>query len=340
MKPLLIFAHRGEAKEFLFRDAPDPLPDFEGKLYECDRYFLLICAEGITDAVFYSASVLSKYGEKISKAVNLGIAGRLVESVPLESIQSPRTIYCHNGQEMQFTSFQNNKHKSFDLITTSSRVLDKDSREYLSKFGSFVDRESWGISYVCQKFLKDCEVFKLISDDAEEEEICRRVREKCALYSTLLYGFFKEFIRKDTFYPEKQESPPSLPIGLYFGKSQKQQFFNLLSILQYYPTEIIQDIQKSYAKKTPKEKTNILLGRMKEIIDPFTAQVKKELNRLSKDFQNDQFKLTYDEQCESSDIWIKAHIRGAYDFESFRKRIAGLPYEKIYTLLKDGPDVP
>ena len=337
-KPLLIFAHRGEGKEFLLRDTPTPLPDFDGgRLYECDDYFLLICAEGITDAIFYSASVLSKYEEKISKAVNLGVAGRLTDTIPLNSIQSPRTVYCHNGREMQFTSFQNNKHTSFDLITTSSRILDKSSGEYLSKFGSFVDREAWGIGYVCQKFQKDCEFFKLISDNAGEGEICRRVRENNALYSSLLYKFFKETMPKRHPYPKKEKAP-SLPQGFHFGQSQKRQFFNLIEALQYYPDEIIEDIKKTYPKKMPKEKTGLLLDRMKDISDPFTAQVKRELKRLSKDFYNDQFKLTYDQQCESSNILIKARIRDPSDFQSFRRRLENLPYEKIHTLLQNGPD--
>ena len=248
-------------------------------------------------------------------------------------------MYYHDGREMKFTSFQNDHRRYFDLVTTSSRVLDKRARDYLAKFGGLVDREAWGISYVCQKFRKECQIFKLVSDDATDEEICKRAREHNTLYSCKLYEFFKKLLPRTPPKPKKEEAAYQLPEGFHFGQSQKQQFLELVSVLQSYPSALIEEINKLHPKKNPKDKTKILLERMRELSDPFTAHVKKELRRLSKNFQNDQFKLSYGQNFESSDIWIKAHIRDVYDFKSFQRRLEDLPYNRIYTLLENGPDV-
>ena len=339
-KPLLIFAHRGEAKAFLLKDSPISLSDFEGRLYESDHYFLLICSEGATEAMFYSTAIISKYHKQISKIINLGIAGQLDKhhSIPLGPIYSPRTIYFHDGHKMQFTSFENNKDSTLDLITTSSRILDKKSRDYLSKFGTLVDREAWGIAYTCQKMRKVCEVWKLSSDNAAEGEICQRIKEDAKQYSLKLYDFFQN-TRLIAPSHSKKESIQGLPEGFHFSKFQTSQFTHLVSLFDEYPHNIIKDVQKSYKKIGPKKKAQILIEYLKDHLDPFTSHIKKEVNRLSEKFQNDQFKMTYDPKCESSDIWIKAHIRNLYDFQTFKKRLENFPYANICNLLEKGPNV-
>ena len=334
MKPLLVFAHRGEARHFL-GPSIRAHPEWGGNLYEGEDYFLLICGEGSLDASLYTTAILSRYGENISSVINLGIAGALGEDVPLGHIVSPRSLYAHDGQEMQFTSFQNDRDSSLDLITTSSRVLTQKSREYLGQFGDLVDREAWGIFYACQKLKRPCRIFKLVADKASGEELCQRAKGQSGHYSGKLYRLFSSLDA-----PNLALHPPraSLPEGFYFSLSQERHFLRLTA--KDPCASVIEEVRSSYPEKSPKEKATILLGRLEERANPFMAQVNRRLLALAKDFQNDQFRLTYDKNYASSHLWIKAHIRDKHDMEALKRRLADLPYSAIRRILEGDGDVP
>ena len=337
MLPLLVFAHRGEAGSFLRKDAP--WERCEGKLYQNKRVFLLICGEGVMDAAVHTTAVLSKYGEHISSVVNLGIAGSLCGEIEVDSIVHPRSVYFHDGHEMQFSSFQGGGVRPFDLITTSSRVLDADSRDYFSRFGNLVDREAWGICYASKKFHKQCKIFKLITDQSGDPEICQRLREKSVFYSDRLHHFFSTIdFERFSLCREKETKPPLLPEGFYFALSQKRLFFNLVSAHPEGIDKMIENIRVTYPKKSPKEKTKILLRLLQDKLNPTMAKMRKRLRELSKDFQNDQFKVVFDD--DSSNLWINAHIRDIHDFESLKKRLHTLSYRNIRKVLDGDGDVP
>lgn len=332
MIPLLVFAHRGEARRFLGPGIRG-YPDWGGRLYGGKEYFLLISGEGSLDGALHTTAVLAKYGEGISLVINLGVAGALGEDIPLEQVVSPRSLYAHDGKEMQFTSFQNDRTSSLDLITTAARILDDSSREYLHQFGDIVDREAWGIAYACHKMHKDCRIFKLPVDRAQGgRDICQRTKKDSTRYSSVLFDFFSSL---NTERPQTLATKSLLPEGFYFSLAQERRFRRLS--LTTSPDTVIGEVRRAHGEKTPKERTKILLQKLEDKANPLLTRLRGRLRELSKDFQNDQFRIAYDNT--SPHLWIRAHIRNEGDMESLKRRLGDLPYPAIRALLEGDRNV-
>ena len=330
-RPLLIFAHRGEASLFLKRDDFRPLGFLEGRLYKNGDSLLLLCGEGTREAAFHTAVSLGRYEDEIGEAVNLGIAGRLSDREALEEVTAIRTIYYHNGRGLEATSFPGEETAPFDLVTAEERVLGTGLRDHLAKFGDIVDREAWGIGYACKKFGKPFKAFKLVTDGAVDDDgtLCQRVRRKAPQYAQKLYEFFHR-----TAPPRHPLRPQeTLPQGFYFTVSQKREFLRLASLLKEPLGPMVKAIPES---SRPKDRTKILLERLQDKIDPFTGQAKAQLRHLAKDFENDQFRLAFDRDFASKGITLKAVLRDKNDLESLKRRLGRLPYDEIEKALGGG----
>ena len=72
---LLTIAHRGEAQEFLNRTFTQAVDFHFPGVYRDGDQLLLLTGEGIEQAILRISSVLTYFGSKIDRVLNMGIAG-------------------------------------------------------------------------------------------------------------------------------------------------------------------------------------------------------------------------------------------------------------------------
>ena len=336
MKPLLIFAHRNEARTFLLLDKPEFLPDAAADLYRHELYYLLVCGEGPWEAGILTASVLARYGESISKVVNLGTAGALVGGIEKFSLVCPRTVYSFDGRDMRFASFPGGCAGTVDLVTSDVRITDEQVRKSLSHFGHIVDREAWGVGYACKRFNKPVEIWKVVSDVADGGTDCRDVREEGRLFGQRLYEFYRtRLVGPPWKKPVRREE---LPRDFYFTLSQKRRFLRLVAKLGTQIEDVVEEVRRSDGDE--RQRTKILLEKLEEVVDPFNARIGRRLAELSKEFQNDRFRISFANDYASSDVGIQAKIRDEYDLQALIGRLGRLPLADIRRVLEGDADVP
>jgi nucleoside phosphorylase len=90
---LVTIAHRGEAQEFIKRTFTQPVDfHFQG-VYRSGDDFLLLTGEGIETAILRVSSILTYFGKKIDRVLNMGIAGALASALQINQIYGIRHVY-------------------------------------------------------------------------------------------------------------------------------------------------------------------------------------------------------------------------------------------------------
>lgn len=185
---LLTFAHHGEAQHFLKFDNYQST-DFEFKgLFNNENDYLLITGEGIESTSERMNIVLQNIGNRISKVINIGIAGALNINLELESIHSIRNVYLEDGKEFYLSA---SAEANINCITANNRVLNEKYSNQLFQFAPVVDRELWVCAHLCKKYQLSWLSFKLISDYAGSKIDSKKIIKKSKLYSLKLYNYYK-----------------------------------------------------------------------------------------------------------------------------------------------------
>lgn len=190
-KPLLIFAHRGEAQEFLQR-LPFQAADTEFKgFYETEERSLLLCGEGLPAAHARVSAVLNAFGETLSLVLNLGIAGSLSDALPAGEIYPIRTVYREPDAGQAFPSFRSAEPGAqIDCISAAKRVLSPGYARRLAPFAPIVDRELWAIASLCADYNLPFFAYKLISDRAGVDTSTVDFNTRARQFSEQLYEFY------------------------------------------------------------------------------------------------------------------------------------------------------
>ncbi|MCY4523644.1 MAG: hypothetical protein OXB84_02775 [Halobacteriovoraceae bacterium] len=264
---LLVFAHRNEAWRFLENKKLQPLSFGFPGLYGNGKELLLITKEGRQNCTERLSAVLSFYRAKITTVTNMGIAGALDRQLRPYNIYKVRTCYAQ-GEFKSFTTAVCDHKELQDCITARERVSDSQKASFLSSFAPLVDRECWAVGSVCALFKIPFYCFKLVSDQANEN--CLDIANKGKEFSEHLYSFHEKFD-----YPPAKVIPSfHLNDDFYLTVSQKNHYQALIKKLaiKWQKNEQgtleklnLADIAK--AAKKPKERTNLLLQRIRENLD-------------------------------------------------------------------------
>lgn len=324
---LLIFAHRGEARAFLNSEQYQVLKNAPVlDLYQGPENFLLITSEGIEQAMLKTSMCLTylhTLGHRIDSVVNLGICGAIAQNqnLAIGSIHPIRTIYAYRSKP-EFKSFTTDSASAkFDLITLDERLLKQEQCQKLLPLGPLVDREAWAIAYSTKLYFKlPFYCFKLISDNINfETEFCQRIKEQAEQYSIALYQYYREHFENSQSplgLGRQADLPPELNT-LYFTKAQKNLFFSLLDKLALKPNQIVERYNLSElieSKKTPKDKTKILLKKMQKEISPLRFEIKEHLDALAKQANSELAQFQFDPNLE------KQEIRASIKFKNEQER--------------------
>ncbi len=195
-KPLLIFAHRGEAQEFLQR-LPFQAADTEFKgFYETEERLLLLCGEGLQAVEERLSALLGAFGKNISLVLNLGIAGSLSDSLTAGEIYPIRAVYREPEGGQAFPAFRSaDPNAKIDCISAVKRVLIRDYVRRLAPFAAIVDRELWAIASLCARQGIPFRSCKLISDRAGVDTSTVDYKARARQFSEQLFDFYTTHLR-------------------------------------------------------------------------------------------------------------------------------------------------
>ncbi len=194
-RPLLVFAHKGEAQAFLthFKAGPIRLPSLERvNLFESSECLILLTGEGKVEAHNKLKSVFPSL-KQINFIINLGVAGALSPKLPLGSVALIQKIFAleERSYECALTRTQGNWIAA-DLVTAEKRILDAKEALPLAQIAPLVDREAHGLAQAALALHLPFISLKVVSDLPWKNAGQDDVRKKAAEWSTLLLQAFQQ----------------------------------------------------------------------------------------------------------------------------------------------------
>lgn len=339
-RPLLVFAHRGEAQVFLKKLHLKSMPFHFDGLYQSDDAYLLITGEGLQNASERLSAVLATLRENVLRVVNLGIAGGLESDMDLENIFSIRTVYRSENAEMQFKTFTSSDDSaSMDIISASQRILRRESAEKLKPFANIVDREAWACASTADLFKVPFYCYKLLSDLPEEGTVCLDIRAQAERYSNLLYEFYQS-IKLNEPHAKINSSSDLLPDGFYASTSQLRQLKTLLKHLciklQISEAEVIQraNPEKIIERESKeKQRTSLLLQELTDILNPFNARLRERLDDLTAPLASAGCRVKFSRDYEDDEVTITARIRHPKHLKKLQNALGVFDYDAVLKVL-------
>lgn len=239
---------------------------------------------------------------------------------------------------MEFKSFStSDKNAKLDLISSQKRILNKDLSQELNSFGHLIDREFWGIAHSVKSINKPLYCYKLISDTPKtDSDICEFVQKQATFLGEQIYSNWKKLSSK----PYKKNSNDSKnPLDkldfLHITTSQKRTLNKLLknkNIEDFISLEELK--QNGPSKKT----TNLLIEIIEKKLDPKLFEAKESLNKLVKEFNNEERKISFSQNLESTSYSISGNINENQNIEQFINSLKSIDHNSIQNVLEGTPN--
>jgi len=247
------------------------------------------------------------------------------------------------------------------MVTSSKRALKTNDCEALLPFAPLVDRETWAVGSVANRFQVPFRSLKVLSDkvyEADQEdslEVCRLVKDKAPLWSQeLLAAFYKiipleknsqlnlldnkkEALKENTLLGFLEKSP-----SFHVTTSQKRKIQSLWDILLPQSVDeksLMKDLKDSILtplgseKGTPKSKTSKLIEKLENLASPFKTDFHKLLESETKALNEARCNLTFSNHFESDSIDLSFTIRKPKDALKLQKAIEKTDFTAIQNLL-------
>lgn len=343
---LLTFAHRAEAQAFFDEMSFRVVDQKIQGLYHSGDLYLLITKEGMNNAMASLALALGHLVD-VREIINLGVAGALREddkNLSIGQIVPIRTVYRHLGDELSFHSFSSGPHANIsllnlDLVSSDSRVLHQDLKEKLSAFGHLVDREYWALAFVAKKQGIPISSYKIISDHADNSEICSLVKERAPFLSQKLYLFFLDHFHSGLL-PKRSEDIP-LPENFYFTTAQERIFCKgMKTIAHKYQCSLEEAFSKLHIEKIcseinhPKKRTNHLLSSINQFIAPYSVQVHSQLTEALGPISAPGTKVHWDPSLEKVGFGLQAEIKSEEDLRLLANSLKNISFAQIEAIFE------
>ena len=197
-RPLLVFAHKGEALAFFthFKAVPLRLPSLERvNLFESRECLILLTGEGRQEAQDKLVSVLPVL-KNISMIINLGVAGALSPDLPVGSMAFIKKIFAEGEAPYQCPDkMAQDQWITADLFTADKRILDSSDARPLAKIAQLVDREAYGLAIAAQNFHLAFIALKVVSDlpwKKNDSDNQQKVQQRAPDWSSLLLQSFTQ----------------------------------------------------------------------------------------------------------------------------------------------------
>lgn len=328
---LITMAHLGEAQSVIDQFK---LQKVGPSLFEGEDLLCLITGEGPFEAATATAGILGQ--KKITKVINIGIAGAIDPELTIGEIHPVRTVYLVIEGRPQFKSFPSLK-KGLDCLTSFERILHQDKAQILQGLGQLVDREAWGVAMAAKAANVPFEAYKLISDHAGSLGACELVKEDAAHWSQMI----AEHLAASLSHGEEIKPANELS-GFYFTFSTQHQYqdmFNKLALrLDKGPAAVLESlpIEELRQKKIlPKERTKILLQMMEARLDPLKPILEEKLQQWKAPWEKRGIHLHTDPQWEGPQIKVSFSIESEEELKKKLKELEDLNI-KLFHDLRNG----
>jgi nucleoside phosphorylase len=191
-KPLLIFAHKGEARFFFQQISYRKISGKEISFYEGKDHLILITGEGKEKVRSALSHFFSGYEPEVNTVYNFGIAGAVNRELKIGEIYPVKKIrYRTDKGETLVTS----ERRGLTCLTVDEEIVLNGESKAVGLDTDILDMEAYHIAYIVERKKIPFFCYKLISDFAGES-IGGEIKDKKPLWSNLLYMYYSETIRK------------------------------------------------------------------------------------------------------------------------------------------------
>lgn len=336
---LLVFAHRGEAQSFLKYFKLTPHPRMQ-ELYYNSQVAILICGEGIYNALYATSSALEIL-ENITVIFNYGIVGCIDEKFEIGSVIEIKTVYAQD-EFKSFPLMSTHCEYKADCLTVKNRVTKIDEAQKLLPISNIVDRELWGIAFSAKNKNIPLVAIKVISDHISQASSCDFIKDNALVFSESLLQEFLNLLEsesKSELCFETQSFDIFNDKKFYFTISLKREVSRYLSSLisrdKLSEEEILKHIKIHEIKNEdilPKLRSKILVDRLDHFLFPIKYKIKNKIAEISLPFSKEGFQLRFDETLESPSFSIHAEIKNENDLEKLQKAIRHFNYQDFFDL--------
>lgn len=350
MKPLIVFAHYGEAQAFLKYYSPIKKKIDFVEYFESDILFFLISGEGGQQVNEKLIHLLAKVAYAVSDVFNFGVAGSLQDEVNLDNIYPIRTLYRYGESLPFFNSFttaytqesESKNGKNFkerlslplDIVSTDHRVLSSNFASLLKPFGHLVDMESYFIASVAKRYKKKLYVFKYTSDMAGENKHCLDIKNQGLKYSNEFLNYFlnhnQEYSKKIknslnsrnhlkgvAGEKSKKKAAIELSSAFYLTTSQKiifDKLFVSISCDERLLIQLKQNIKMiEELNIAPKKRAKKLIEVMQKLNNPYASAFDRELKKSNDVFSRRGIRVNY--KSSSEKILVQYEVKNKSQWE-------------------------
>lgn len=337
---LLVFAHRAEAQAFLKNEKWKSITTTPFDLYQKDQSFLLICGEGIENAMS-GTTWAATLNPALNRIVNLGVCASVNEGFPVESTHLIRTSYKQNSEkEMVFKSFSTNSDTVIDINTVERRILSHDDANYLDNFAPLVDREFWGVAYSANKLQKELIGIKTVSDIVgKNENICEIVKEEAATWSELLYSKYQSLqesihiTQDDTFLSDERFK------NFHFTFSQKQQLLNLSKVIEARGNKTNTFIEENglfafNENHRPKDRASSLIKNINDCLYPQEKIINDEIEAIKKNLSKFDIKVSFHPDKETDEFNLNMKVTNYLNLQQKFDAVNAINFKNLFHLFQ------
>jgi len=367
---LFIFAHRGEAKEFLEDFKPLSHETHESKnkrnptsqllerlwMHKLNpQHYTLICGEGVFDALQWTTAALTYFYHQYDlpiTVINCGLAGALSPKHEVGTwVFVNRATYCQEDLNWQFATFTSQASKleenlnipvKSNIVSFSKRVFDQKLKHFLSTQAEIVDRELWGIAKACQPFQVPWASLKLISDNWSDydQDLCRNIKSNWKTWSEKIQQQLEQLLQNTSHSNQHHTWSHYFENQFYFTYSMQQQLSKWRSYFesdQSYQSFIIQLKEKillTHKEYSPKEKGRLALKMIEEVSTPDLTKIKKNLRKILEPFEDQKLKIHPDATFETSKLVFELQTSSQEELEKYLKRLSTWSFQNYQDFIE------
>jgi len=322
---LFVTAHFKEGEPLIAALELRRFPLLDGMaIFRNENNFLLVCGEGIDNALTQTTAVLAILRDQITEVVNMSVAGSVHSELKVGSIYEIRHVYAaHDSLSTEFRSFAcTHATGAVDCVSTRSRILNDQDALKLRPIAKLVDRELWGIAWAAQMLNTPVRSFKIVSDIAGSATSCERVRQDHDELLENLWSHVRTVLDGTAakLGNSNLERSEVLSIaGVHFThamSSRAQALIHAIKLrLNIDPLENLRVKVAEFSSqyKTPKERGRAIIHWLESVAEPELAHVQNSVNEWSKGISTNSVRFTFPTNLEPCLLQINGVIRNDED---------------------------
>jgi len=189
---LIVTAHKKEAQSFIHNLKLTKQDNSTSRIYSNKKSMLLICGQGIQNVDKNMDIFFKNNTESISRIINIGIAGRLNDSINILDIYPINKVILFTDAISKKEHFLKKNNAAKKCVSVLDPVSNINVAQMFSSYADIVDMELWALANAALKYGIPLFSFKLISDDAWAPISVSEIKRKALLFSDRLFEYYTD----------------------------------------------------------------------------------------------------------------------------------------------------